>query len=347
MPNLLSSIGQISPQWLQAIFEEARIAHPAMRSVRTLPIGAGNTGETVQLIIDYESDNHAAPSSVICKFHPADPTRAELLKSMGTFVLEANAQKLLAERSEAAIPKCYFVGVADDGGQFNLVCEDLSSRCELGNQIAGCSIAEARATVVELAKLHRQFWNEPTINELTWIKPRVPLPDNALELLEDRLNRWLTQEQAETVRRAAPRVYDWLQESTDNPTLIHVDCRADNVLFDNSSDGDPQAYLIDFASLAIGDATADVAYLLTSSLAPEDRLACETELLALHTAEIAKKDPNYTIEHATAAYCKNIVSSLYLTMIAAIHIPESPHTREMLTRLFERNCAAVQHWMNL
>ena len=347
MPELLSSIDQIDAPWLESVFAEAEITVPTIGNVHAAPLGAGNTGTTVKVSLEYETSDASAPASVVCKFHPDDQGKIEAIKSAGVFLTEANVQKLLAEHCEAAIPECYFVAVADDGSQFNMVCEDLSEKCELGDQISGCSIVEAKAAILELAKLHRQFWNEPRLDDLEWIRPRMPFPENAFELLDDWLRQLLTQEQHEVVKQATPRIHDWLALEPNDRTLIHVDCRVDNLLFDHSNSNSPQAYLIDFALVSIGDAVADVAYFLTSSLSPEDRLACETDLLALHSREIALKDPAYTIEKAMASYRDNIVSSLYLTMIAAMRMPEAPHTRLLIRRLFERNCAALQHWMNL
>ena len=342
IPNRLSSIDQISPHWLQSVFSESGKTVPAIRNVRTEPIGAGNSGITVKVLIEYENPGFEAPGSVVCKFHSDDETRSESVKAAGVFLTESNAQKLLAEHSEASIPECYFAEASDDGGEFNLVCEDLSVHCELGDQIKGCTIEEARVAILELASLHRQFWNESQLNELTWIRPRMPLPPDVFELLQERLKKLLTEEQQDIVRQATPRILDWLALTPENQTLIHVDCRVDNVLFDQSDHGSPRAYLIDFALVTIGDAVADVAYFLTSSLSPEDRLACE-----LHTSEIAQKDSTWTIEKAAEAYRVNIVSSLYLTMFAAMGMPDESQANLLLTRLFERNCAAVKHWMKL
>ena len=347
MPELLSSIDQIDTSWLQSVLVTAGIEAPAISSFEFHPLGAGNTGVTVKVILGYETADTDAPKSVVCKFHPPDKERLERIKAAGVFQIETGAQKLLADHCEAAIPDCYFVAVSDDGGKFNLVCEDLSKQCDLGDQIAGCSIIEAKAAIAELAKMHRQFWNEPGLDDLDWVRLRMPLPPDALELLEHRLRALLTSDQHDIVKRATPRIYQWLELTPENETLIHVDCRVDNMLFDQSNMKSPQAYLIDFALVNVGDAVADVTYFLTSSLTPEDRLACEMDLLALHTSKIAKKDPSWTIEKATHAYRENIVSSLYLTMIAALGMPDNPEANLLLTRLFERNCAAVQHWMNL
>ena len=348
VPELLTSIDQIDPAWLQSVFQSAGLDLPTIKGTRIEPLGQGNTGVTVKVLLEYETQGaakfSAAPASVVCKFHPPDQERLDHARSNGVFQIEANALKLLAEYSEAAVPECYFVAVAEDGGTFNLVSEDLSVSCELGDQIAGCSIADAEATVLELAKLHRQFWKEPLLNDLDWVRPRPEIPENTYELLKERLTSILDAEQCETVKESVPLVLDWLKMRPINRTLIHSDCRVDNILFDRRDLGSSKAYLIDFALVTIGDATADVAYFLTSSVSTEDRLACEMDLLALHTREIAKKDPTYTLEIAIEAYRQNIVSSLFLTLLAALHMPDTPHSRVLLMKLFERNCAAVSHW---
>ena len=137
VPELLSSIDQIDAAWLESVFAEAGIDVPAINNVQVAPLGAGNTGDTVNAAIEYEAPDAAAPASVVCKFHPADQAKIEAIKSAGVFLTETNVQKLLAEHCEAAIPECYFVAVADDGGQFNMVSEDLSEKCELGRPDKG------------------------------------------------------------------------------------------------------------------------------------------------------------------------------------------------------------------
>lgn len=345
MPGLLSSVDHINANWLQSVFSKAGRDLPTIANVRVEPLGHGNTGNTVRAILEYETaTDETVPGSVVCKFHPTAPEVFEATRQAGIFVREANALKLLAHGSEASIPELYFVDVDESSGYFNLVCEDLSTFCELGDQISGCSIKEAEAAVIELAKLHRQFWKSSELKDLAWITPRMPLPENTLELLHDRLTGLLDKEQYEIVEQGIPMVLNWLKLSPKNPTLIHTDCRVDNMLFDNRNSRSPKAYLIDFALTNIGDATDDLAYFLTSSVSPDDRLACEMDLLRIHTEEIAKKDPDYTFDTAVDAYRTNIVSSLYLTLIAALGMPDTPHNHQLFTKLFERNCAAVKHW---
>lgn len=345
MPALISAVDQIDAAWLQAVFSDAGREIPEIGDLCIEPIGNGNTGHTVKVNINYAVEaGESAPSSVVCKLHPSAPEVFEATRQYGVFITEAGVLKLLAKGIDASVPELYFVDVNEKSGEFNLVCEDLSSFCDLGDQIIGCSIQEAKATVVELAKLHRQFWNEPQLNDLAWVKPRMAIPENAPEILRERFAGLLSEEQNEIVEQGANLVAKWMRRRPSNYTLIHSDCRVDNVLFDNRDQNNPKAYLIDFALANVGDAAADIAYFATSSLTPVDRLACEMDLLKIHVQEIAKKDTGYTFEKAVEAYRENIVSSLYLTLFSSLNLPDTPGTRQLLSKLFERNCAAVQHW---
>lgn len=348
IPVILSSIDSINADWLQTVFHSAGHDTPPILDVRVEPFGHGTSSETVKIHINYaEYDKavfSAVPRSVVCKFHAKDEHTFEATKSNGIFVTEANMLKLLAAEPEVCMPSCYFVAVADDGGDFNLVMQDLTENCIPGDQISGCSVKEAEATVRALAGLHRRYWNEPLLDKLTWVKPRIPFPSNASALLHERLNRLLDAEQHDCVNDSIPKILDWLGASPKNQTLIHGDCRVDNVLFDVSDKALPRAYLIDFALGGIGDASSDLAYFLTSSLAPEDLSLCEMGLIALHTQYIAEKDNTYTLDQAIESYRKNIFSSLHMTLLSAMHIPDTSHNSQMIAEILGRNCAAIERW---
>ena len=66
-----------------------------------------------------------------------------------------------------------------------------------------------------------------------------------------------------------------------------------------------------------------------------------------HAAEMAKADPAYSLEQALAAYRRQIVSGLYMTVAAASVMPDTPHNHRLLTTLARRNCAGVRDWDGL
>jgi hypothetical protein len=89
-----------------------------------------------------------------------------------------------------------------------------------------------------------------------------------------------------------------------------------------------------------GDPQYDVAYFLSGSSSPEDRRACERDLVAEHARAI-------TVDAALASYRFHIVSGLWLTGVAAAFIQRSEHDARLLTALAERHTAAIRDWDGL
>ena len=342
----LVSINEISTAWLQAVFDYAGVDVPAIVDFKIEPIGHGNSSHTCKVSLAYKNEATDAPESVICKFSLTDGKGAELVKKFGIYLCEAKTLNFLSKDSAARIPKCYLASGSSDTSNFNLVAEDLSVFCRPGDQISGCSIADAKAVVTELSRFHRQFWNAPILDTVDWVIPTFDIYKYGLTVLRDRFIGQLSEEEFNIIERVIPEIDRWLKVIPTNRTLLHTDCRADNIMFDYRDASHPAAYLIDWAMVRIGDAMTDVAYFLTSSLSPQDRLACEMDMLALHTQEIAAQDPAYTLEMAEQSYRNNIVSSMYLTLLSATGIPQTPHSDLLLMALAQRNCAAIKHWLD-
>ena len=138
----------------------------------------------------------------------------------------------------------------------------------------------------------------------------------------------------------------WINLAPTRRTLIHGDPRVDNILFEQTPDG-LRACLIDWQSLRLGDPQYDVAYFLSGSISPADRRSGERALLAEYVRIIAEVDPTYTLELALDSYRANIVSGLWLTVIAAAYLERTAHNSDLITTLLTRNASAVSDWDGL
>ncbi len=69
----------------------------------------------------------------------------------------------LSERTAIAHPACYFAEHDPATQDTVLLLEDVSVRGRGGDQVAGCSLAEARPAIRTLAKLHACFWDDPSL----------------------------------------------------------------------------------------------------------------------------------------------------------------------------------------
>ena len=92
---------------------------------------------------------------------PPAPT-ARSVQSRGRFLLGDGWGSELGSRRH------YFAGHDPTSGSICIIMEDLSG-LRPGDQIAGCSEEESFAVVVELARLHSRFWNQPAESVGDWV----------------------------------------------------------------------------------------------------------------------------------------------------------------------------------
>ena len=53
---------------------------------------------------------------------------------------------------------------------------------------------------------------------------------------------------------------------------------------------------------------------------------------------------DYSDEEALESYRRNVVSGLWLTVIACSAIEQSDHNADLIYALMERNCAVIRDW---
>ncbi len=155
-PPLLETTGEITAQWMERALAAGGAVMPQRIAIEPIvePIGHGTSGTTAQVHMGYNVGTVTAPTDVIAKFGRTkgvspgrSPGERELL-----------AYRLLGNQAPFRKPRLWF-GAHDETGLTNLVLEDLSDRARPGDQIAGCSIAEAGAVVRELAAFHAAWWD--------------------------------------------------------------------------------------------------------------------------------------------------------------------------------------------
>ena len=347
-PSLIESADQIDADWLQRAFA----AGGAVRAQRiaglgaVAPIGHGTSSTTVRVEVGYNVGHITAPTSAICKLGRL-PIDVGLAAS--PFVREAKAYAFFGPAPAFRIPRAYFAA-SDETGLSNLVLEDLSTSAVPGDQIAGCSTSEAAAVVRELALLHRSYWESPELDRLDWLsdpKAMAPVYLAGARVLREWLGERISAEAFPIIDGFGRLLPRWLAAPPAHRTLVHGDPRVDNVLFERSPGGATRACLIDWQLVTSGDPQYDVAYFLSGSLSPEDRRACERDLLAEHARAIAEVDPRYSFDAALASYRFHITSGLWLTGVAAAVIARTDHNADLLTALTERNTAAIRDWDGL
>jgi len=251
-------------------------------------IGTGQVGDSVRFTLDFAHD--AAPVTLAGKFAAADPTSRGTAAMLGLYAKEVHFYRDLAPQLPIRTPQTLFADMAEDGASFCLLFEDLGP-ARGGNQIAGCTIADARAVVEQAAALHAPSWHNPAMLDADWLQPDPAAADKvkalypqAQAIFRERYRDTLEPEYM-ALCEALAEVTATKDRAAEKTSLVHGDFRLDNVLFDIKGGAEPVAVL-DWQTLTIGNGLTDIGYFLGCGIGDELRRAHERELLELYCAQM-------------------------------------------------------------
>lgn len=275
---------EITSDWLSAA-----LGVPATR-FRTQPVGAGQgfAGRLVRLSVDVEG---GSPLSLIAKFPAGEGPTRDLAERFGLYERELCFYQALSKRAGAPVPRLYY-GASVGPGQVVLLLEDLSGMRQ-GDLIAGCSLEEAAAVAVALARMHALWWDDAELDELWWL----PAPDSEEALaLGEEISAPAWEAFLKKAGRHLPRSLIALGDKLNGDpallkrlgspprTLVHGDVSAGNVLFK----GGPAEVgaILDWQTVLRGRGPIDIAHFFVTSLTPRDRRIAERDILPQYHAAL-------------------------------------------------------------
>jgi hypothetical protein len=242
---------------------------------------------------------------------------------------ETTFYREVANRLQLDIPRCYFAAMNECGDGFTLVLEDLAP-AQSGDQIAGCSVDQARAAAVNVAGLHAPTWNDPSLREFDWLIPDLAAyPDVAAAILVDATKQFLdryavSRSTAATLHNFADRFVDWAAGRPEPFAMLHSDYRLDNLLF-AQSDAPRPVVAVDWQVVTVGSPLRDVAFLVATGLSTASRRAGEKGIVeAYHRRLVALGVDGYGADSAgrtTDTACSKARSS----PCWARPLPSPPH----------------------
>jgi Phosphotransferase enzyme family len=237
-------------------------------SVEPLAI-AGAAGELARVRLRYEA-GAAGPASVIAKFRGTSPTQRAMDGALGIFDRERRFYLEAAPLLPVAAPRCHHGG---DGHRTPLLLEDLCS-LRTADQVTGLPLKDAERLMDVLGDLHAAFWEQPipggpewtvSLSDPTFAGMLTQLVTSGVPALRQRYEGRVPAGLLTSIEDAAPGWATVLARCDEGPrTLVHNDCRSDNIFF--RPGGEP--VFIDWQLPAHSRGTQDVAYLLSGSLEP-------------------------------------------------------------------------------
>lgn len=299
---------EITPRWLtDTLRATGAIDRASVLRVEREMVGEdrGFTGAIARLRLSYDQPEPGAPASLIAKMPLAERTVASSLRDaqrLDPARLARDHERSLREarfyramRSDpGSVPHVYAVAEDIASGRLVLLLEDLSAG-RPGDALGACTVAEARAVVAAIARLHARWWESPSLDDLGWLPPWAPDPaalteryrrnvGPVLEHFGERIPAYSRQ-----LMLALPDHYEQVLATLNGPpaTLVHADLHLDNVIFRGPNDA-TEAVILDWQTVSRGLGALDLTSFVRGSLSIADRRAAELELMGLYLATLGE-----------------------------------------------------------
>lgn len=347
-PRLLDTVADLDAGWLTDVLRQAGHADAAVRRFVVRPIGAGNVSDTVHVALDFAGPT-TAPSSVVCKFRCSQPQAHAHGIGSGSYFREVHSYTALRDMGGGAcrVPHAYWI--AGGAENVNLVLEDLTGLARSGDQVAGCSAADAAAVVIQMARLHRTAFPLAREAAPAWGLTMADSADywsaaitRAMPLIRQHSGHQLSEGDWAVLHGAHAVAHAWYSLPMPRGALTHGDPRVDNILFIDQADG-IEAVIIDWQMTGWRNPMHDVGYFLSGSVTVADRRMHERALLALYADEFGR-DRGYSDQAMEDDYRVQLLSGLMTTVAAYALLPITAPVERLLIALLGRNLAAAADW---
>lgn len=284
----------VDAAWIEAQLDESGVLEGArIASLEWEAIGTGQVGDTARFTLRYSGDATNAPRTLAAKFPSGDATSRETATAFSLYRKEVLFYQQVAEHIAMRVPRTYAAMLDDNQCDFVLLFEDLGP-CVAGNQLAGCTLAQAQDAMRQAAALHAPTVESPLL-DAEWLRPDPQanvtlrgLYPQAQTIFRERYARDLPAELMAVCEGLNDNLDLWFDRVHRRRSLLHGDFRLDNMLF-NIRDGAEPIALVDWQTCAVGCSLTDIGYFLGCGIGSALRRPNEGALLDLYCAEMSRR----------------------------------------------------------
>ncbi len=315
----------VSASWIEDQLQRAGVLGTAhVTSVEWHSIGTGQVGDTVRFTLHYAEDAPHAPRSIAAKFPSADATSRQTAATLLLYRKEVLFYQQAAQLTRMRVPNAYAAMIDDTGNDFVLLFEDLGP-CQAGNQLAGCTLAQAEVAITQAAALHAPTLDHPVL-DAAWLQPDAQasamlrsLYPGAQAIFKDRYTGHLEPELMAICDELSDNLDLWLDRKHSSRSLLHGDFRLDNLLFDIHAGAEPIA-VVDWQTCSVGCGLTDIGYLLGCGIGSALRRPNETVLLDLYCAEMTRLGVPLSRDAIWDDYCIGALHGLSTAVFSAAFV---------------------------
>jgi Phosphotransferase enzyme family len=343
-PPIADTPKTLTPTWLTAALTTSGLLDGGrVVDVTSHPIGTGQMCDCLRLDVGYDRPTDA-PSTIVAKLPAADETSRATAKSLRSYETEVRFYQHLAPELPIRTPRAYYADIDTESASFVLLLEDLAPARQ-GDQLGGCSPAQAQIALQELVKLHAWRWSDSTLADIEWLHRDKATNDQFLAALLPGLwegfhDRYASDLPGEVIEAGTVLFSDieaYLLADSGPLTIIHGDYRLDNLLFDPTPGGVPVA-VVDWQLCTDGPAMNDVAYFIGAGLRVEDRRSVETDLVrGYHAALTAAGVTDYAWGQCWREYRRGTWSGLIMAVAASMLVERTSRGDQMFLTMADRH----------
>jgi aminoglycoside/choline kinase family phosphotransferase len=334
----------LTPTWLTIALTESGVLDGTRVVDATFEsIGTGQMCDCVRLEILYDRPTNS-PSTIVAKLPAADETSRATAKALRSYENEVRFYQQLAPELPIRTPQAYYADIDVGSASFVLLLEDLAPARQ-GDQLRGCSPAQALIALQELVKLHAARWGDQTLVDIEWLHGDKTANQQFLAaflpgLWEGFRNRYAT-DLSDDVMHAGTILFSkidaYLMADSGPSTVVHGDYRLDNLLFDPAPGGVPVA-VVDWQMCTDGPAMNDVAYFIGAGLGVDDRRSAEADLVhAYHAGLSAAGISDYAFDQCWHQYRRGAWSGLIMAVAASMLVERTARGDQMFLTMAERH----------
>jgi len=350
--NFPRSPAELDPSWLHHTLTPFFPDLPPVRALQCERMGTGQMGHNVRVALEYDGSPGLAPHSLVCKFPSLDPMSRATGVALRSYEIETNFYRQLASRIQLPVPRCFFASCDPNTGDFLIVLEDVRG-AEPGDQLASCTLAQARCAIDALAAIHAATWERPELASLEWLnrsneERRAQVVQFFQAAVPGFLDRYASALEARHVR-----VLDeflslmplWSELPRPPFALQHGDFRPDNLLFLRNRSSPYRTLVVDWQTASWGPPLADLAYFIGGAFEPDDRRRYEGDLLVFYWERLRRRGVRGVSfircveDHSLYAF-----AGIVMAVAAAMLVERTPRGDHMFCTMFARH---AQHVLDL
>lgn len=306
------------------------------------PVGTGQMAASFRIRLTFDGPSGDLPSTLVAKTAIGPVERRQI--ASGSYRTEVDFYRQIAPRTTLRIPHCWASWMTEDAHEFVLLLEDLAPRRQ-GDQLIGCRPDQARAAAINLAGLHGPLWNDPWLTEVlpAFGPEQIPDFDAAfpvmIDLFLDRYGARLSDSARALYGRIGSMAGTWLAGRPEPFGVVHGDYRLDNLMF---SDDGADVVALDWQTTSLGLPGRDLAFLLGTGLAVEDRRAHEDEIIAAyHGALVDQGVTGQDLDACRDDYVYGMLQAPLVIVFGSAIAEASDRGDEMFLAMTERSAAAI------